>query len=399
MADDRIKLLWMSDSIHVPTGYGRVTKEVLTRLDKKKFDVNHFGWQTVGQPHEIYGIMTYPVGNNKWGEDILRYHLSVVKPDFFIQLCDMWMANYTLDMDFSPAKYLMYFPLDGHPIPYGCDRNLMKADVAIAMSKWGKKVVDEALFKDQSLGKSVKLSDRLPHPVEYIPHGVSTDVFYPLKESEKADLRKQEKLEDKFVVGMVSRNQPRKMLPRLLKAFKKFKEGKRDVILYMHCDPKDPQGYNLLGTADVLGYDPSDIRYTKMHSFKYGVEDNVLNQVYNLMDVHTIPTSGEGFGLTILEAISAGIPNILTDCTTTDELVGSKNERGIKVPVIDSLTGSMIVERAIIDVDKYADALQYAYDNRDEMRKRGKKGREFALGYDWDLIAKQWEDLLVRESQ
>ena len=87
--NDKIKLLWFSDSIHIPTGYGRVTKEILTRLNKNKFDINHFGKHTLGQPHDVYGIKCYGVGNHKDGADILPWHLKDIKPDILITLDDL----------------------------------------------------------------------------------------------------------------------------------------------------------------------------------------------------------------------------------------------------------------------------------------------------------------------
>jgi glycosyltransferase involved in cell wall biosynthesis len=318
---DKIKLLWHSDSIHVPTGYGRVTKEILTRINKKKFDVNHFGKQTIGQPHEVYGIMCYTIGNHKEGADVLPFHMRSIKPDILITLDDMWMHDWLNKMDISPTKHIQYFPSDGCPLPYGSHVHMLKADVNVAMSKYGKRVAEEYDFHEG--GKFVKLTSRLTHPIEYIPHGVTTNVFKPLKEKEREELKKGEGLEGKFVIGCVSRNQPRKMMPRMFRAFAEFYKKHKDAELYCHMDPLDPQGYNLRNIAMMLRI--PKVRFTKMHSYKYGVDDTTLNHVYNLMDIHTIPTSGEGFGLTILEAMSAGIPNVITDYTTTKELVADTN--------------------------------------------------------------------------
>lgn len=385
---DKVKLLWMSDSIHIPTGYGRVTKEILTRLNKDKFDIRHFGKQTFGQPHEVYGIMCYTVGTHKDGKDILGWHLSNIKPDILITLDDLWMHDWLNDMNISPTKLIQYAPMDGEPIPFGCHKHLIKADRNVAMSKFGRRVMEEAeYFQD---GQWIQVADRLSKPIDYIPHGVSTNVFKPLKQEEIDEFKRQEKLDGKFIIGCISRNQPRKMMPRLFRAYKKFSDANKDAELYMHCDPRDPQGYNLAAIALTLKI--SHVRFTKMHSYKCGVSDEMLNKIYNIFDIHTIPTSGEGFGLTILEALSAGRPNIVTDYSTTDELVGD-DERGIKVPCIDKLLGSKEVYRGIIDIDKYIDAMQYAYDNPNEMKKRGKKARKFALGYDWDKQIPKWEKL------
>lgn len=389
LISDKIKILWMSDSINVPTGYGNVTRNILTRLNKKKFDVAHFGWQTVGQPHTIYGITTYPIGKDRHGKDILKHHLDTIKPDIFIELCDMWMADYVLDMDFSPAKFLMYFPLDGEPIPYGCHRHLLKADIAIAMSKYGLELANRSTFRNNQTKQLEYLKDHLTSAIRYIPHGVDTNIFKPLKKKEKEKLRAEERLTDKFVIGMVSRNQPRKMLPRLLKAYKIFAKDKKDVQLYLHCDPKDPQGYNLLPMIERL--ELPAVKFTKLQSYKYGIPPEILNKVYNLFDIHTIPTSGEGFGLTILESMSAGVPNVLTDYTTSRELIEGCGEL---VELEGLLLGSMIVERGLIDIKDYVKKLDFLYYNRDIIEKYSKICRKRALEYDWKKkIIPQWERL------
>jgi len=385
---DRIKLLWMSDSIHVPTGYGRVTKEILTRINKKKFDICHFGKQTLGQPHDVYGIRCYSVGNHKDGADILEWHLKDIKPDILITLDDLWMHDWLNKMNISPTKLIQYAPMDGYPVPFGCHKHLLKADRNVAMSEFGKGVMEEAEYFED--GKWIQVADRLTKPIECIPHGVNSNTFKPLKQQEIDDFRREEKLEGKFIIGCVSRNQPRKMMPRLFKAYKVFSDKNKDAELYMHCDPRDPQGYNLGAIALTLKI--PHVRFTKMHSYKYGVGDELLNKIYNLFDIHTIPTSGEGFGLTILEAASAGKPNVITDYSTTKELVTDPGI-GLGVPCVTKLLGSREVYRGVIDVDKYIEALQYYYDNPGEIKKQGKKARKFAVKYDWDKLVPKWEKL------
>jgi len=40
--------------------------------------------------------------------------------------------------------------------------------------------------------------------------------------------------------------------------------------------------------------------------------------------------------------------------------------------------------------ESIAEALKYAYEHQDEMKKMGEKGRKFAEKYSWDIVAKDW---------
>ncbi len=372
----------------------------------------------MGMPHEVNGIKILPLGRNSDGSDIIQYHLDTIKPDIFAQLLDMWMNNKALEIDFTPIKFAMYVPLDGYPIPAGCEKHLLKADKLIAMSKFGKKLIDNTTYHDTQEQKMIPISERLTAPVDYIAHGVTTDLYKPASENEKIDFIRKNvpQMEGKFVVGCVARNQPRKALPETLKIFKEFAKDKNDVILYLHSDPYDPQGANLPIFTKMINLNPELVNYTQMQSFSYGVSDETLAKIYNVFDVHFLGTTGEGFGLPLVEAASSGLPQVVTNYTTSSELLGvdpidpfwppyefsgnAENEfapNGILVPPSRMLTGSYLVERAYIDIKKAVEALQYMYDNPSERKKMGVKARKMVVDkYDWNVIAKQWESLFSK---
>jgi hypothetical protein len=70
-----------------------------------------------------------------------------------------------------------------------------------------------------------------------IPHGVSTNIFIPPTDKEAA--KDYHGYGSKFVILSDARNQPRKMLPRLLEIFAEFSRTRPDTILHLHCDPAD----------------------------------------------------------------------------------------------------------------------------------------------------------------
>ena len=137
------------------------------------------------------------------------------------------------------------------------------------------------------------------------------------------------------------------------------------------------------------------------------------------MDVHALPTGGEGFGIPTVEAMSCGVPNVICNYTTSYELVGAdkpecppemlkplgrdggdkliESNRGFLVPYKDLMWDTPIRAaplRALWDEHKGADALEYYYKNRDVLKEHGKNARKYAQKYyDWNTsIGPKWKD-------
>ena len=120
-----------------------------------------------------------------------------------------------------------------------------------------------------------------------------------------------------------------------------------------------------------------------------------MNEVYNIMDVFTLSTSGEGFGVPIIEAMACGVPCVVTDYTTTNELLNKNGQCGIAVPVITNITGTWNVERAFIDIDKMSDAFQILHDDKKLREKMGQIGiKKVEKYYNWKTIIPKWNKLI-----
>ena len=131
-----------------------------------------------------------------------------------------------------------------------------------------------------------------------------------------------------------------------------------------------------------------------MNFFK-GFTYKQMNDVYNVMDVFFLSTSGEGFGVPIIEAAACGIPSIVTDYTTTKELLMENGQCGIPVKIKGEICGSWNVERGIMCEDTAAEALKTYYDNPELRKQHGKVGREKVLKYySWDIVIHVWNDLI-----
>lgn len=385
------KLLFMSDGSWTPSGFGTVMKNLINRL-KNDYEIAILSWQHVGCMQEFDNIKYYPVGQHQFGKDMLPYVIEDFKPDYLITLGDYWMVDYIAEPKMQEllkkhsTQWVWYIPIDSDIIPIQYIELLAVPDILVTMSQHGKRTA-------QGFG----------YDSVYIPHGIDTSIYYP---TDKDIAKKKWNYEDKFIITAVARNQDRKQLPRLLKAFAIFQKGKPEVRLHMHCDLLDSANlanagngkiYSQLGQAMFqLGIE-SKVHFTKkLHAIGYinGMADKELAELYNASDIHAISTSGEGFGLPIMESLACGIPNVLTDYTTTKEFLGD-NERGIRVPYITTLWGGFGSERAIVDEEEMARAFEILYNNKRTRTKMGKNAAEFAKQYDWNIIIKDWKKLLV----
>ena len=332
----------------------------------------------------------------------MSMHLKETKTDIFIILLDTFMLYpWFLNIDTSPAKTYFWFPSDGGGgMPKGCENILRKVDCPVAMAKFGQKQV----------------GDYYGIKTEYIPHGVDSKRFYRLPESQRNELRIRWGLNDKFVIGVVARNQPRKNLDRTIKTMALLRDKIPNAVLLLHLDPNDPaqQMFNIPSLIQRYNLD-NRIVFTGMKAYK-GFGWYQMNEVYNLMDCFLLTTSGEGFGIPIIEAMSCEVPVLATDYTTTQELV-KDNQAGLGINLsgceetdwskdlkmtdfecLDgTITGSWEVERGFCSIKDAVNKLVYLYKNPEFAKRFGVNGRRAVLEkYDFKLVAKQWEDLIIK---
>ena len=104
---------------------------------------------------------------------------------------------------------------------------------------------------------------------------------------------------------------------------------------------------------------------------RYGIEDRVVFtgsrsdvlDILNIFEVYAMPSRFEGFGLSLLEAICAGVPAIISDIPALTEVCDN---------------GKYALSFRSEDAQDLADKLRYALDNRDEMKRLGKIASQYA---------------------
>jgi len=384
------KILMLSDSCFTTTGYATIATNIMNGLAALGHDCHYQCHNYVGQPllpgiefedGKKLNFTIYGTGKQPYSKDVIVSRIRELKPDIFIVLLDTFMLyqHGFMALDFAPAKTIFYFPSDGGGgLPLRCEQILQKFNVPIAMAKFGQQQALEV--------HNLKTG--------YIPHAVDIKNYFPLPKEERKKLKAKYGLQGKFVIGSVYRNQGRKMPDRMFKAFAKFAKTNPDAILFCHSDPFDGAAtFDSIELVKRLGIE-NRVRFSGMNFFK-GFDYKQMNEVYNVMDVFTLSTSGEGFGVPTIEAAACGIPSVVTDYTTTQELLIENGKCGLAVPIVTDLTGSWNVERGCVDIDKLAEAYQMMYDNPAMREEMGKVGVEKVKKlYTWDVVIPQWDKLI-----
>lgn len=185
------------------------------------------------------------------------------------------------------------------------------------------------------------------------------------------------------------------MLDRSLPVMKLIAEKIPNAVLLMHTDPYDPAAYFDFFKMTQFYNLENRVVFTGM-TYTEGFDYKKMNEVYNLFDVFFLGTSGEGFGIPTIEAMSCEIPVLVTDYTTTKELV-TDNNCGEAIKISDEILGSWHVNRAIMDIKDAADKIIKLYNDPQLREQYGKNGRIAILReYSWPIVAKKWDEVLRR---
>jgi len=407
-----MKICILSDSIFIPTGYRNNALQLAQHLTKQGHEVHYMANSYIGMQlnnAELYdgtkiNFKIYGEMQNQYFRNTMSHIIKSVQADRFIILLDTFMLHgndrWFLNVDTSPAKTFFWFPTDGGGgLPLGCENILKKVNVPVAMSEFGQKQV----------------RDYHGITTNHIPHCVDTEKFFRLDDNKRNQLRAKFGLHDKFVIGVVARNQPRKQLDKTLKIMCKIRDRIPNAVLFMHLDADDPAQplWNMRSMIRKFNLE-NRVVFSGMKAFQ-GVPDNEMINIYNLMDCFLLTTSGEGFGIPIIEAMACEVPVLATDYTTTPELV-IKNKAGFGInltgvdtinmfdnhsKVYDSnvmngtITGSWEVERAICDINDAANKLEILYKDPSLRKEMGKNGfKAVKSKYDCKIVLQQWDEIL-----
>ena len=160
--------------------------------------------------------------------------------------------------------------------------------------------------------------------LHWMPNPVNTDVFAPCGDDARRQIRSQFDIpQAAAVVLYVGRLAPEKALPSLIDAFAQTVQQIPDALLVLVGD--GPMRVSIEQQVDRLGLS------TKV-CFAGRVEPANIPSWLQIADVFTLVSFSEGFACSLLEAMSVGLPAVVSDITANRQLVDS-GVHGFLTPV------------------------------------------------------------------
>lgn len=326
------------------------------RDEKEAYTIRNI-WKNRNPETAVYRVDSIPYEGNV-------YDLTVDDAHTFVDALgcvlahNTWMVYHTQFMDVRKCyRWIEYVPIDGTPMPGITEMGnqvinwvdtIENADTPVSFCDFGR---DAMIATAKVYGKDLS-------KVKVIYHGNDNENYKPLPN--RIELKKKLfNLDEKtFLIGCFSRNQPRKAFHKLFEALalgkkKGYWDGKM-VKCYMHCPIKDV-GWNLPGLIKWHGIEDIVLLNDKLHVAQ-GPTDAQMNELYNACDLMTMPSRGEGWGLTYSEAMAAGVPVLMSAYSAHHDWAKGGAAR-INVRCVDSEPITNI-DRAIVDVEDYCEKIR-----------------------------------------
>jgi len=384
------KLLWVGD-LAAKTGFGRVGGALLPRLrEKYEIVVLACNWHGDKTPEQELFEM-YPASNRfqqaPFGEDRIREIVERVKPDVVCSLNDPWILSeqYRRIEDLHKQKkfkFCAYATMDSYNWTSGINPHINEWDALISFTEFG-------------AYEFIKAGVR--KPITVIPHGLDLKDFYPL---DKQECRKKLGLaEDTFIVFNGNRNQFRKRIDITISAFAKFAVDKPEARLYLHLGLKD-QGWDVMALfareMQKRGLDANNrIIMTANTPNPPNVSVEMLNTIYNAVDVGVNTCKGEGWGLVNFEHAACKVAQVVPDHTSTKEIFEGYGKL-IRCDHIDVDT-NFGREMPCPSDNHLVEILNNLYDDRQELQETAEKCHELATNpcFSWDAIAAEFDKVFT----
>jgi glycosyltransferase involved in cell wall biosynthesis len=370
-----VRIIWHSNAPFNITGYGVETNLFVPRIAALGHEIIIAAPFTFsGNILEWEGFKVLPAVGTPSGIDVFKANYDFFAADLAITLCDPFQLIGGV-ADLARCNVAHWFPVDCNPVGQADVAVLREGGgIPVAMSRFG-----ELMLRNEG-------ADPL-----YVPHGIDTAVFTPgdgtpFRESIGAG-------EGTFIVGIngMNRDPHRKGLAEQFEAFARFHSSYPDSLLAVHAAPENKTGVNLNQLALRLGItDAVSFPDTYRHAMFMITQENMAGW-YRGIDVLSMCSLGEGFGIPLLEAQSCGIPVITTDASSMTELCGN----GWLVSGTPWWHNAHNAWWKRPDVDDIANAYAMAYEAKQAGTLDRERIREFALDYDADrVLERYWKPAL-----
>jgi len=290
------------------SGFGRATAGILDHLHKHH-NVSVLGVNYHGDPHK-YPYPIYPAhmpGGDPLGLNRLGTLLPRIQPDGIILQTNPWhVPHYAKAFHrhgFGNIPIVGIIAVEGKNC-VGTQLNFLKRAI---------------FWNEFSAQQAVNGGMKAPYGI--VPLGVDLGVFSP---GDREEARLKIGLPDvppgSFIVGNVNRNQFRKRIDLSVMYFAEWikSRGIRDAYLYLHLLPGSSVQIDVGQLAYYCGANERVI-LAEPRDILYGAPEEYVVASYRAFDVQMTTTLGEGWGLTTMEGMACGIPQIGGDYAALGE--------------------------------------------------------------------------------
>jgi glycosyltransferase involved in cell wall biosynthesis len=324
-----MRFVLVSTHIDQTTGYSKVSYALLKQLATltPKVKTFHFGFQRhpahVGLRKYPAGIASYDAQANEdpkeqgFGFNKIAEYLDMVNPDVVMIYNDpMTVCQFIESMKYSPgtSPYRLWVYLDQvyeGIAPVLVDTIRKNAERVYCFSeRWKRAFLEYGPAPD----------------VRILEHAVDTTMFTKMPSDARLAVRKTLNIpEDAVLLLNANRNSQRKRLDLTIQGFVRAlaKNPKLHLMVATNLNPQTGAYYDVhriyLEELKLAGLEPMPALRNLILVDTGGqnlLDDEGINQLYNVSDIGINTSDGEGYGLCQLEHLFTGAPQIVTDVGT-----------------------------------------------------------------------------------
>ena len=324
-----MRFLLVSTHIDQTTGYSKVSFNLIKQLAAMAPAVKtfHFGFQRhaahAGVRKYPEGVISYDASANEdpkeegFGFNKIREYIDTVNPDVVMIYNDpitihRFIESMKHEKGKSPYKLWLYLDQVYEGIAQPVVDELFKhADRFYAFSQFWKKTLE-------GYGS---------HPdIKILEHAVDPTVFTNMSPAQRQAIRKGMNVpEDAVIFLNANRNSQRKRLDATIGGFVRILKSVPNAYLIVasNLSPQSGAYYDIqrvfLEEMKALELNPQQYAPRLMlvdTSPPQILDDDAINQLYNIADIGVNTSDGEGFGLCQLEHMYTGAPQLVTDVGT-----------------------------------------------------------------------------------
>lgn len=399
------------------TGFSQVAENIVKQLFLNKetawqidiVAINYHGlpihWQSLYPAIRLFPAMFTSHGDVFGREGYLNllasgsYDLTFILQDTFnVEIIGekiIEIRNKLAEIGKKTFKWIFYFPIDARPKENWITKSVCLADIPVVYTKYGH---DEV----------TKVVPGLKDKLKIVPHGIDEGLFKPVGQKEIDEFRDaffaKTVTKDMFLVMNINRNQPRKDVARTMAIFSEFKKIVPEAILYLHMKNQDvaytidevARNYNLIPVKDYLlpkNFDEHD-----------GFPIQLVNLMYNCANVVMTTSLGEGWGLSITEAMATKTPVIAPNHTSLTEIIGE--DRGTLVRAGSNLSEWITMQadnerfRPLVNIPDFVEKLVQIRNNPEQAKERAENAYQHVLKHwTWTVVGQQWRDIFFQATK